>query len=92
MDLKQRGKNPRGGQMPHRQNGIVLEHIEAETVMPDVREPGFYWVRRLGESRLQIGHWTGTDWLLPGSKVHHSDDSFAAMSSHKVNVSVPRVA
>jgi hypothetical protein len=73
------------GVMAHTVGEIVLDEIRED--MPKLREPGYYWVRRLGESRLQVGQWTGLNWYLSGREELFTDDDFAALSVDQIHPS-----
>jgi hypothetical protein len=59
------------------QETIILQRLTDDTPQP---EPGrHYWVRRLGESRLQVARWTSFDrWIVGQEPLTH--DHLAAIS------------
>lgn len=59
-----------------------MVEIKIREGMAKLREPGFYWVRRLGESQMRLGRWTGLNWFVDDELL--TDDDFAAFSAEQV--------
>lgn len=58
----------------------------------ETRQPGFYWVRKLGEANAQPARWSGTGWFFVGEQKAFTDDDLAAVSGKRIAYPISHVA